>query len=181
MKRFAGLVALTLAVPGFAHAANISGAYSIKFTTLCQSIENEVFKPSTQIQTIQEGKIGQTVGVITFTPTKAGGTSGKISASFTQTNGTLAILGLPGPPASPDKPDMTIKSAAQTGTYTLAPPSGTAPGKLTLTFTGQSPEIFTIYLSNLTGAVYARGDFIGTDGNKGALPSCSNSGTIELN
>jgi hypothetical protein len=57
MKLLTGLIALTVAVPGLAHAATITGTYALRYTTLCQSIENEVFKPSTQIQTINEGKI----------------------------------------------------------------------------------------------------------------------------
>jgi hypothetical protein len=182
MKLVAGLTALTLAVPGLAHAANISGAYSIKLTTLCQSIENELFKPSTQIQTIDEGKIQQAVGVITFTPSKAGGLTGKVSATFTQTKGTLAILGLPGgagQPATPHVPDMQIQTGNQTGTYSLTLPSGSAPAVISITFSGDTANVFTAYLSKLSGTAYTHADFIGIEGNNGSKPNCSNSGSIE--
>jgi hypothetical protein len=187
MKLFTGLIALTLAVPGLAHAAsNISGAYNIKFITLCQSIENEAFNKNgttttTVIETIDEGKISQTVGVITFTPSTAGGLTGKVSATFTQSNGTLAILGLPGgvgQPSSPHVPDMTIKTQSQAGTYSLALP-GTAPAKITLNFGKGGVNAFTAYLSKLSSGVYTRADFIDIAANTGTAPSCTTSGTIE--
>jgi hypothetical protein len=182
MKLVTGLIALTLAVPGLAHAANLSGTYSIKLTTLCQSIENELFKPSTQIQTINEGKISQAIGVITFTPSKAGGLTGNVSATFTETKGTLAILGLPGgtgQPATPHVPDMQIVTGNQTGTYSLTLPSGSAPAVISITFSGETGDVFTAYLSKLSGTAYTHVDFIGIDGDKGSKPSCSNAGSIE--
>jgi hypothetical protein len=182
MKLFAGLAVVMLAVPGVAQAAgNINGSYSIKYTTLCQSIENELFKPSTQIQTIQEGKISQTVGVITFTPTTPGGLSGKVSAVFTQTQGTLAILGLPGPPASPHVPDMQIGTGTPSGTYSVTPASGAKPATIKINLGTGSGSTFTAYLSKLKGAVYTHADFIGIDGDTSSAPSCSNAGSIDLN
>ncbi len=185
MKTAFALAVLAIAVPGMAQAANISGTYSIKYTTLCQSIENEVFQPSTQIMTINEGKISQTVGTITFTPTTAGGLSGTVSAIFTQTQGTLAILGLPGnppsQPASPHVPDMKIGNGTPSGTYSLTLPSGATPAKITINFGKGSGGTFTSYLSKLSGGVYTHADFISIDGNTGAAPSCSNSGSIDHN
>jgi hypothetical protein len=189
MKFLTGLIALTVAVPGLAHAANISGTYSIKLTTLCQSIENEVFNKTggtttTVINTINEGKIQQTVGVITFTPTKAGGLTGKVSATFTQTKGTLAILGLPGgtgQPATPHVPDMQIGTENQTGTSSLTLPKGSAPAVISIAFSGDTGDVFTAYLSKLNGTTYTHADFIDIDGDKGSKPSCSNSGSIEHN
>jgi hypothetical protein len=187
MKLLTGLIALTFAVPGLAHAANnISGTYNIKFTTLCQSIENELFNKSgttttTVINTIDEGKISQTVGVITFTPTKAGGLTGTVSATFTQSNGTLAILGLPGgvgQPSSPHVPDMTLKTQSQAGTYSLALP-GTAPAKITINFGKGGASAFTAYLSKLTSGIYTRADIIAIEASTGTAPSCTMSGTIE--
>jgi hypothetical protein len=190
MKFLAGLTALTLAAPGLAHAANIGGTYGIKFTTLCQSIENEVFNKNsngsttTIIETIDEGKISQTIGTITFTPTKAGGLSGNVSATFTQTKGTLTILGLPGnppsQPASPHVPDMKVQTKSQTGTYSLTL-NGTAPATLSLNFGKGSVSTFTAYLSKLSGGAYTHADFIGIDGNTGEAPSCSNSGSLDHN
>src|SRR5262245_53407568 len=100
MKLVAGLAALAFAVPGLAHAAGtIKGTYSVHYTTLCQSIENEVFTKTaggaqqTRIDTIDEGELDQSIGFITFTPSSAGATSGKVSANLTQAKGSLAILG----------------------------------------------------------------------------------------
>lgn len=190
MKLFAGLFALTVAVPGLAQAAsNLSGTYNIRLTEVCQSIENEVFNKSggvttTVINTIDEGKISQTVGVITFTPTTAGGLTGKVSATFTQTKGTLAILGLPGnppsQPASPHVPDMKLQTKSQTGTYSLTLP-GTAPATITINFGKGSVSTFTAYLSKLSGGAYTHADFIDTESNASATASCSNAGSMEHN
>jgi hypothetical protein len=190
MKLLTGLIALTVAVPGLAHAAsNISGAYTIKLTEVCQSIENEVFNKNgttttTVINTIDEGKISQTVGVITFTPTTAGGLTGKVSATFTQTKGTLAILGLPGnppsQPATPHVPDMQLQTKGQTGTYSLTLP-GTAPATITINFGKGSVSTFTAYLSKLSGGAYTHAEFIDRESDGSAAPSCSNAGSIEHN
>jgi hypothetical protein len=185
MKWTAGLLALGIAGAGVtdARATNLSGAYSIKFTTLCQSIENEVFGKSTQIQTIDEGKISQTVGTITFTPKVAGGSSGKVTAVFTQSTGSLAILGLPGPPASPAVPDMKISTATQNGTYTLLPFVGapTTTYSLSVTFSGKNggTDVFTVYPSLAKSGVFTHADFINIDSNAGAKPTCSNAGAID--
>jgi hypothetical protein len=166
-----------------ANASNLSGAYSIKFTTLCQSVEREVFGKSTQIQTIDEGQISQSVGVITFTPTTPGALSGKISAVLTQSKGTLAILGLPGPPSSPAVPDMKISTGTQTGVYTLTPSVGGAATTyaLSITFAGKNggTDVFTTYPSLAKSGVFSHADFVNIDGNAGAKPSCSNAGTID--
>jgi len=180
MKLFAGLAALVLAVPGLAHAANVSGTYAIHLDEVCQSIENEIFKPSTQIQTIDEGHISRTIGLMTFTPTTAGGTSGAVSASFTQAKGTLTILGLPGPPASPHVPDVQMGSTTRTGTYSLTVPTGTKPGTFKVTFKGDTVTTFTAYFSQLNGATYSHVDFINAEGNmEGEAPSCVQSGTLQ--
>src|ERR1700743_1021265 len=100
MKRTLVPVLLATVIPGVAHAAgNLKHTYSIVLTQLCQSIDNELFKPSTVINTINQGKLSQSIGFITLTPTKAGGLTGKIAVHFTQSQGSLTILGLPGPPA----------------------------------------------------------------------------------
>jgi hypothetical protein len=184
-KWIAGFLGLGIAGAALtnAHAANLSGAYSIKFTTLCQSIENEVFGKSTQVQTIDAGKISQTVGTITFTPKTPGGSSGKVSAVFTQSQGSLAILGLPGPPASPAVPDMQISTGTQTGTYMLFPFVG-APAtvySLSITFAGKhgGSKVFTAYPSVAKSGVYSHADFIAIDGGTAAKPSCSNAGSID--
>jgi len=182
MKFFAGVLAVAVAVPGLAHAGNnISGTYSVHLTEVCQSIENEIFKPSTQIQTIDEGKITQTIGLITFTPTKAGGLSGAVSASFTQANGTLTILGLPGgtgQPGQPAKPDMQIGSATQSGTYSMTAGVGNAPGTLKITFKGDNLNNFTAYMSQPAGGIYGHVDFIDIESNNETAPTCANSGTL---
>jgi hypothetical protein len=183
-KWITGFLALGIAgmTAAGANATNISGAYSIKYTTLCQSIENEVFGKSTVINTIDEGKISQTVGTITFTPTTAGGLSGNVSIVSTASKGSLAILGLPGPPASPAVPDMKISTGTQTGTFTLVPSVGgpAAIYSLTITFAGKNggSAMFTTYPSLAKSGVYSHADFIGIDG-KGAKPSCSNAGSID--
>jgi hypothetical protein len=181
VKLVAGALAVLIAVPGLALAANVSGTYSIHLTGICQSIENEVFKPSTVINTIDNGKIQQTTGFITFTPTKAGGLSGTVSANFTQGKGSLTILGLPGPPSSPAVPNMQIGSASQTGTYTMGTVNGLTGSAFTITFKGQKVETFTAYFSKLTGSIYDHVDFIGLDGNSGEGPSCTNQGTLDHN
>jgi hypothetical protein len=184
VKWISGILVLGIAgvATAGAHATNISGAYSIKYTTLCQSIENEVFGKSTQIQTIDEGKISQTVGTITFTPTTAGGLSGKVSTVATQSKGSLAILGLPGPPASPAVPDMAVSTGTQTGTYMLVPSVGglTTFYSLSITFAGKKggTTMFTAYPSLAKSGVFSHADFIGIDGN-GAKPTCSNAGSID--
>jgi hypothetical protein len=101
MKTSAGLAMLAVAVPALAQAASLSGKYSIRYTSLCQSIESEVFKPSTNINTIDQGKILHTIGFITFTPSTAGGLSGKLSAQLSMAKGSLAILGTPSLPLCP--------------------------------------------------------------------------------
>jgi hypothetical protein len=189
MKRVAGLFALAFAVPGLAHAAGtLKGTYAVHYTTLCQSLENEVFKKTgtsqqTEIDTIDEGTLQQSIGFITFTPSTAGANLGKISAQLTQAKGSLAILGLPGgtgQPAQPAVPDMKIQSGPQTGTYTLTLGTGSNPAILKITFTKQTPENFTAYLSKLTAAVYGHADFEDTDVPIGGKDHCINSGTIDL-
>jgi hypothetical protein len=181
MKLFAGLTAMVLAIPGLAHAAgNISGTYAIQLNETCQSIENEVFKPSTQIQTIDEGLVTRTIGLMTFKPTTAGGSSGAVSTSFTQAKGTLTILGLPGPPASPHVPDVHMGTTTKTGTYSMTVQTGTTPGSFIVTFKSDPANNFTVYFSQLSGGVYNHLDFIGIEGNMdGEAPSCVQSGTLQ--
>jgi len=191
MKLLAGLAALALTVPGLAHAANnLSGTYRIAMTTICQSIENEVFtknsngSTTTVVNTINEGKITQTVGFITFKPSTAGGLSGTVSANFTQTKGTLAILGLPGgagQPGSPHVPDMQMGNGAPTGTYSLTVSTLPTPSTFTITIKGDTKNSFPTYLSKLSGGVYTHADFINIDGNTGEAPTCSNSGSLDRN
>jgi hypothetical protein len=185
MGRFAGLLALILAAPGLAHAANITGTYAARYTTFCQSIENEVFNKSgttqtTVINTIDEGKLVQAIGFMKFTPSTVGGLTGTVSANMTQAKGTLTILGLPGPPAQPAAPDMKIGTAPQSGRYALTLATPPNPSKLMITFTGQAAETFTAYLSKLANGVYGHVDFVAIDGNTGSAPSCSNVGSADL-
>ena len=188
MKFFAGLIALTVAVPGLAHAATITGTYALRYTTLCQSIENEVFQKSGQtvINTIDEGKIQQTIGFITFTPSSPGASAGTVTAHLTQTKGSLAILGLPGnPPAQPAQPavpDMGITTGVQTGTYsvTLATPPNPSTLKITFSDKGSKLETYTAYPSKLAGGIYGRVDFADLDGSVANKQNCSNSGSADL-
>jgi hypothetical protein len=181
LKYLAGLAVFAAAIGGTAQAAtNLNGTYSIRYTTLCQSIENEVFKPSTQIITLSLGKISQTVGFMTFTPSAAGALSGTVLATATASKGSLTILGLPGPPAQPAVPDMALKSAKpQAGSYTLKVGAATAPSTLSITFSGQPSEVFTAYVSKPKNGVFTHADFIGIDGDAGKPPSCSNAGSID--
>jgi hypothetical protein len=163
-----------------AHAgATITGTYALRYTTLCQSIDKEVFSPSTQIQTIDDGKLVQTIGFITFKPTTAGGSSGTVSTQLTTANGSLTILGLPGPPVSPAVPDMKIGTATQSGTYSLTLATPPAASTLTITFNGGKQEVFTAYPSKLASGVYGHVDFVGLDGNVANKPNCINSGTAD--
>ena len=188
MKLLAGLAALVLAVPSLAHAANVNGTYAMRYTTFCQSIENEVFTKSgtsqqITINTIDEGKFVQSIGFIKFTPSKAGALTGTVSANMTQAKGTLTILGLPGSATQsgqPDTPDMKMSTKSQTGTYTLTLATPPSPSKLVIAFTGQGTENFTAYLSKLANGVYGHADFIAIDANTGATPSCSNTGSADL-
>ena len=175
------ILAVALLAAASVKADTISGGYSIIFTTICQSIEKETFGKTTVVSTIQEGKISQTVGTITFKPSTAGASSGKVSAQFTQSKGTLAILGLPGPPATPAVPDMAISTGTQSGTYSLFPLVGGLPVfSLSITFTGKNggTDTFTAYPSQSKNGVYDHVVFIGIDGETGQSPSCTNSGTI---
>jgi hypothetical protein len=182
MKFFVGALAMLMAVPGLAQAANLSGTYAIHLTEVCQSIEKELFNP-TQIQTIDEGKVSQTIGFITFKPTAAGGLSGTVSASVTQAKGTLAILGLPGGTGQPGRPavaDMKLGTAALTGTYSITVAAGTAPSTFNITFKGDTVNSFASYFSQLSGATYSHMDFIGTPSNGSSdAPSCANSGSLQ--
>jgi hypothetical protein len=186
MKFVAGLAALALAVPGLAQAANINGTYALRYTTLCQSIENEVFTKTasgaqqTTITTIDEGKLQQTIGFITFKPSAAGGTSGTVTATLTQAKGSLAILGMPGPPVQPAVPDMQIGTAPQSGTYTLTLATPPKASTLQIAFTGDKTETFTAYLSKLSGGIYGHVDFEGLDGPIGGKNHCLNNGTADL-
>jgi len=181
MKLFAGLAAVALAVPGLAHAAgNLSGTYALHLDEICQSIENELFNPKTQIQTIDEGQFTRTIGLITFTPAKAGGLTGTVSANFTQAKGTLTILGLPGPPASPHVPDVQMGNAARTGTYAITVPAGATPGTFKITFKGDTLNSFTAYFSQLAAGAYGHVDFMTIEGNMdGEAPSCVQSGSLQ--
>jgi hypothetical protein len=183
MKLFAGLAALALAVPGLAHAATIKGTYSVRYTTLCQSLENEVFTESgtsqqTTINTIDEGRLQQSIGFITFTPT--GANAGNVTAHLTQAKGSLAILGLPGPPAQPAVPDMKIGNGTQTGTYTLTLGTGSNPSTLKIAFKGSPTEVFSAYLSKLSGAVYGHVDFEDLGSPIAGKNHCINSGSADL-
>src|SRR5256885_1440149 len=166
MKLFAGLAALAAAAPGLAHAApTISGTYALRYTTLCQSIENEVFTKTasgaqqTTINTIDEGKLQQSIGFVTFTPSSAGASAGTVTGHLTEAKGRLAILGLPGPPALPAVPDMQINSGVQTGTYSVTFATPPNPSALKITFKGDTLQTFTAYLSKLAGGVYGHVDF----------------------
>ena len=141
MKLFASVLAAMLAIPGLANAAGtITGTYTVRLTEICQSIENELFKPATQVQTIDEGNFTQSIGLMTFTPAKAGALSGTVSARFTQAKGTLTILGLPGPPASPHVPDVHMGNATKTGTYSITLPTASAPGSFKVTIGNDTPN-----------------------------------------
>jgi hypothetical protein len=181
IRHLTGLAVSAAAIFGTAQGAtNLNGVYTIRYTTLCQSIDNEVFKPNTQINTISQGKISQTVGMITFTPSAAGGLSGKVLANATASKGSLTILGLPGPPVQPAVPDMVLKSAnTQAGTYSLRVGLGSSPSTLTIAFTGETPEVFTAYVSKPKNGAFTHADFIGIEGETGKPPSCSNSGSID--
>jgi hypothetical protein len=191
MKLAAGLLALAVVAPGLAHAANtIRGTYALRYTTLCQSIENEVFTKTgtggqqTTINTIDEGKLQQTIGFITFTPSSAGASAGAVSAHLTQAGGSLAILGLPGnPPAQPAQPavpDMQIGNGVQTGTYSLTLATAPNPSTLMITFKGSKLETFTAYGSKLAGGVYGRIDFVDLDNPISGKNHCINSGSADL-
>jgi hypothetical protein len=181
MKFFVGALAVAMAFPGLAQAANLSGTYAIHLTEVCQSIEKEVFNP-TQIQTIDEGKIVQTVGLITLTPTKAGGLSGTVAANFTRAKGTLTILGLPGGAGQPGQPavaDMSLNTGSRTGTYSMTAGAGNTAGTFKLLFTGNTLNAFTAYFSQSNGATYSHVDFINSESNSGSAPSCANSGSLQ--
>lgn len=182
MKFFVGALAMLMAVPGLAQAANLSGTYAIHLTEVCQSIEKEVFNP-TQIQTIDEGKVSQIIGLFTFKPTAVGGLSGTVSASVTQAKGTLTILGLPGGNGQPGQPavaDMKLGNEALTGTYSITVAAGTAPSTFNITFNGETIS-FTSYFSQLSGGIYSHMDFIGTDHKitSSQAPSCAHSGSLQ--
>jgi hypothetical protein len=182
-KAAIALAVSAIAVPGLAQAANISGTYALRYTTLCQSIEKEIFSPSTQIQTIDEGKLMQTIGFITFKPSTAGGLTGTVSAQLTQAKGSLAILGLPGgvgQPGQPAVPDMTIGSAPQSGTYSLALATPPSASTLKVSFNGESQQVFTVYPSKLANGTYGRVDFVDLDGNVANKQNCINSGSADL-
>ena len=189
MKLFVGLAALALTVPGLAHAtATITGTYALSFTTLCQSIENEVFTKSgtgqqTTINTIDEGKLQQSIGFLTFTPSSAGASAGTVTGHLTEAKGSLAILGLPGgtgQPGQPDTPDMQIQSGTQTGTYSVTFATPPSPSTLKITFKGDSLQTFTAYPSKLAGGVYGHVDFISIDKPISGKNHCVNSGTADL-
>jgi hypothetical protein len=180
MKFFAGLIALTLAVPGLAHAAgNLSGTYSLRLTEVCQSIDNELFKPSTVINTIDPGTAQQTIGLITLTPSKAGALFGTVAATFTQANGTLTVLGLPGPPKSPAVPNVQIGTKSVTGTYSMTVAAGLAPSSFKITFKGDTLNSFTAYFSQLSGSTYLHAEILNIESNNETAPSCSQAGTLQ--
>lgn len=185
MKSAVALAALALALPGLAHAANINGTYAVRYTTLCQSIENEVFTKTasgaqqTTINTIDQGRLQQTIGLITFKPSAAGGTSGTVTATLTQAKGSLAILGMPGPPVTPAAPDMKIGTASQSGTYTLTLATPPNPSTLQIAFTGEKSETFTAYPSKLVSGVYGHVDFENLDGPINGANHCINTGTVD--
>jgi hypothetical protein len=106
--------------------------------------------------------------------------SGTVSAQLTQAKGSLAILGLPGPPAQLAAPDMKIGTAPQSGTYTLTLATPPSPSTLKITFTGATQEIFTAYPSKLASGIYGRVDFVDLDGSVADKPNCINSGSAEL-
>ena len=106
--------------------------------------------------------------------------SGAVSANFTQAKGTLTILGLPGPPASPHVPDVQIGATTRTGTYSITVPAAAAPGTFKITFKGDTLNSFTAYFSQLSGAAFNHVDFMNIEGNKdGEAPSCVQSGTLQ--
>lgn len=191
MKSLAALAVLAVAAPQAAQAAtgNLNGTYTLRYTTLCQSIENEVFTTvgggtdqdqQTDIETINEGKISQTIALIQFKPSTTGALSGTFTARFVQSNGTLAILGMPGgSPPSSAAPDMTLTTDTQnrTGAYSVTLSTGLGPSSFTLTPTGQSAITFSAYVSQLRTSTYYHFDFINIDGNPGQAPSCTNSGS----
>jgi len=188
MKFAAGLAALALTASGLAHGATISGTYVLRYTTLCQSIENEVFTKTgtsqqTTVNTIDEGKLQQTIGFITFKPSGVDRTSGTVTATLTQAKGSLAILGLPGSSTQsgqPAVPDMKISTAPQSGTYTLTLATPPAASTLQVAFTNEKVETFTAYPSKLASGIYGHVDFEDLDGPIGGKNHCINNGTADL-
>ena len=176
MRTLAGLAALAVAIPALAHAATLSGKYAIHYTKLCQSIESEVFSPSTRIQTIDPGRILHTTGFITFMPSTAGGLSGNLSAQLSQSKGSLAILGTPTLPAVPD---MEIASATTGGTFALTLATPTAPATLKFAYTGGKQSTLIVYLSKLAGGIYRHADFVDLEGNVGGRPNCTTFGSAD--
>jgi hypothetical protein len=158
-------------------ASNISGTYLMNVTTLCQAIQNEVFTTTvgstdqdqqTTIQSIDPGSINQQTGYITFTPSAAGSNTGTVSAVLAKSQGSLLILGLPGPPAFPDTPDMTFSadkaSSPESGTYTMAPGAGLNPGTLTISLGGGSLS-FTAFFGGAAAGIYHQAQFIAAQTN----------------
>ncbi len=190
---FGALLPLLLAIPGAAQAATgtLSGIYTVKVTSLCQSIEKEAFTTAgvgttdqdqqTQIQTIDQGKISQTYGFIQFTPSKAGALAGTLTIAGTQAAGSLTVLGLPGPPATPAGPDMQMRQGTFPASYSMTVGTGLNPSSFVITLPGAAPRTYTAFPTQLKAGVYDHMDFITltTSGSNGSTPSCVDTGTID--
>jgi len=103
-----------------------------------------------------------------------------VKATLTQAKGSLAILGMPGPPVSPAVPDMKIGTAPQSGTYSLTLMTPPAASALQVAFTGEKVENFTAYPSKLTNGVYGHIDFEDLDNPISGKNHCINTGSADL-
>jgi len=153
---------------------NIAGTYIINFTELCQAVQNETIttdNPGTTdqdrfslLQSSQNGKISDTVGYATFTPTHTGALSGSISIVASSTNGSELVTGLPGPPATPPNNDMTLTlgsaAAPQTASYTITLGQGLNPSSISIAADGKT-KTYSTFLGQLVSGTYNHFEWVG--------------------
>lgn len=176
-----------LAAPGGVRAATVvpvvSGAYTVATTEICQfqtTLTGSLFVTGlgkngvpntapalTALNTASPGSLSQSVGVMTFTPTVAGGASGKVTIKLMQTGGSLSVQqSIPGGAVSGTPIDGPAPNIVA-GTYAVAA------GLLTVTPTGQPAIAFSAVFANIVSNVARTVAFVGQS-NPGA---CSLQGT----
>ena len=158
---FGGILALAqLAAGSSAYAAtpNLSGAYTFRGTSFCQAAQNVVKTTSggttdtdvtTNVFVVTPGSLREEIGVVTFTPTVAGGQSGAISLAQTAINGSLLITEQNG---SAPSGTMTAQTGSKSGTYSIALNTANTTYTsyvITITWPGKSP----LALNSVVGEV----------------------------
>jgi hypothetical protein len=148
-----------LPLTAIAATPNLSGTYALSFEDVCQITLSATVDPSTHdlnaLETINDGKVSQTVAVATFNSTTR-----TLSLSGMQVKGSLLLV----PGLSNPTEQMSESSVSESGSYSV-------PNNTTLVLIG---ETFHAAFGNVVSGVARYATFVAQDPSK---PECYHYGT----